>query len=371
MKLEKLLAENMLRFGVKGITETMLKKYLTEQSTYTSDPLYRDFLKLLTGLSKRYWDGTKKGAAGKVMTEDERVKLFNEFKTKIEARQQKTSDRVNKVIRSTELVSIKSTMGETTKTYITGSKGNPRVYTSVYPPIGEPNPKLQNFFLSDDVVTVSPENEAGFKLMIKDLITTIPSIETITNITVYAGSSTSQVPTRYSMPKDQKYKTIEEGQRNNIPLANARYDVIVAKLAILVKEQIPQFTGQITIAPKTADLVKPNNGPVYTNKERAYFFSGSKDGKVLPDKVAEYNQTYGPFKGSYGGVTIYTVGKDDTSTPPAEFEQVTQNWSIAVKFDQNIPSTHPSKKSRSRGKAGGGIVWSGEIRQVCPVWNKK
>lgn len=365
--MKNILAENLLRFGAKGINENMLTQYLLEQS-YKNDPMFAVMYEKLGDRSKRYWDGKDKGAAGQIMTDEDRDKLLNTFTQKIVEKQQKTGNNQSKVLKSVETVVIGSKKGEATSV-IQAMPSQPitHVFTAVYPNNQQANPELQNFFLSDNVVEVSPENEAKFKTLILDLVSSIPKNETITKIQVYAGSSTSKVPTTYGMAPGTKYKTIEEGQQNNIALANARYDVIVNKLSELVKQLVPQFTGEILVAPKSPEDVKPNNGPEYTQTEREYYFKGTTDGKVLPDKRAQYDKTYGPYKGSFGGVTIYTEDRVGGTTPPEPETQVTQDWSISLRL-KSQPKENPKLPKIFKGNKGGGIIYNGKAKIGCACW---
>ena len=371
------LAENMLRFAPKNLNAIDIKRLLqlVEQEVaaatggaYKTDPMYKELYSKLGDQAKLYWDGKKKGVTGQVMTDEDRDKLLASFKQKIaEAIPSRGKDQ-NKVLKKLQTVAIGSKPGETTQ-IIKAAPAAPTldVYTSVYPNNQQQNPKLQNFFLTDNVVEVSPENETGFKTMIADLVSSIPTNQTITKIEVYAGSSTSKVPTTYGMAPGTKYKTIQEGQQNNIALANKRYDVIVAKLSELVKQQVPQFNGQIIIAPKTAELVKPNNGTAYTEKERSFYFSGSTDGKVVPDRKSEYDTKYGPYKGSYGGVTIYTESQPSEILPPAPETQVTQNWRLTLSF-KSKPNFDIGLPIPGRPNGGGGSIYKGKARTTCPLW---
>jgi hypothetical protein len=371
------LAENMLRFAPKNLNAIDIKRLLqlVEQEVaaatggaYKTDPMFKELYSKLGNQAKLYWDGKKKSKTGQVMTDVDRDKLLAAFKQKIaEAIPRRGKDQ-NKVLKKLEYVAIGTKPGETTQ-IIQATPPAPTlaVYTSVYPNNQKQNPELQNFFLTDNVVEVSPENEVGFKTMIADLVSNIPTDETITKIEVYAGSSTSQVPTTYGMAPGTKYKTIQEGQQNNVALANKRYDVIVSKLAELVKQQVPQFKGQIIIAPKTAETVKPNNGPAYTEKERSFYFGGSTDGKVVPEKKSQYDTTYGPFKGSYGGVTIYTESQSIPTPTPVKETQVTTDWYLTTKF-KSKPDFSIGLPIPGRAKGGGGTIYKGKARTTCPLW---
>lgn len=361
MKLERLLAQNMLRFGTKNLSAA-LKQKLTEQVTNPkSSPLYNIMYDKLGDKSRRYWDGVTPGSDGNKMTDSDKLALLNTFSEKVTNKERLTKKNQNQVLRLLNAVAIGSKPGEATQIQLAAPVA-PKIseYTAVYPDNQNLNPELQNFFLTDNIVEVSPANINKFKLMIADLISVIPENENITGITVYAGSSTSQVPTTYGKGA---YKTIAEGQQNNIALANARYDAIVTKLSELVKEQLPSFNGQIIIEPKSADTVKPNNskGPVYTEKERAYYFS---TGKLDPKLKTEYEAAYGPFKGSYGGVTLYTTGQNIKTTPPEKEVQVTATWNL--RLDWKVTNT--DRPTSSTGKKGGGIVYTGKNKTTCPFW---
>jgi hypothetical protein len=363
MKLEKLLAENMLRFGTKNVLAKHVKPYLMEQTaTYTADPLYKELYALLGDQSKLAWDGKKPGKNGQPITDEDRAALLTSFKEKIAKKQQVTGKDQSKVLKSIESVTITSKPGEAKAIAQKEPTRVEHVFTAVYPDNQTANPELQNFFLNDNIVEVSETATEEFKKLITDLISSVPKDQTITRILVYAGSSTSQVPTTYGMPAGTRYKTIEEGQKNNVTLANARYDVVVNKLSELVKQLVPQFTGQIEIEPKSTSNVKPNNGPAYTTKEQQYFFSTGKLNPALKDK---YEKLYGPFKGSYGGVTVYTEGSMSIVTTPEDETQVTQNWMLSI-----TPKRITADTSKPKKFAGGkGItIYNGVPKLDCPVW---
>lgn len=375
MKLEKLLAENMLRFGTKNVLAKHVKPYLMEQTnTYATDPLYKDMYALLGDQSKLAWDGKKPGKNGQPMTDADRDALLASFKEKIAKKQQVTGKDQKKVLRSIESISITSKPGEAKAIALAEPTKIEHVFTAVYPNNQVANPELQNFFLTDNVVEVSDIASGKFKTMITDLIANVPENETITKILVYAGSSTSQVPTTYGMPAGTKYKTIEEGQKNNIALANARYDVIVSKLSELVKQLVPQFNGQIVIEPKSAENVKPNNGPEWSDTDRATYplakrrktlDNGSPNPQYDQKVVDAYEAKYGPYKGSYGGVTIYTEGKDAQSIPPEDESQVTQNWILSLTPKRiQLDISKPKKFIGS----GGVTIYNGTPRLDCPVF---
>jgi hypothetical protein len=231
-------------------------------------------------------------------------------------------------------------------------------YTATYPDNTKQNPELQNFYLTDNETAVSADRRAKFEAMVSELKSLIPSNETIKEIHIKAGSSTSQVPTKY---KGGAYKTIEEGQRNNIALAADRCAQIEAVLNEIVKQQFPGFTGKIVV---DARDMKPNNGPAYTSTERSYFFG---TGKLDPAKKSEYEEKYGPYKGSYGSVMVIAEGKAGIPTEAGDEIQVPETeYYIDLGWGGK-----PGKRKRKlfRSKTGGGIsVGGADFIPNCPIW---
>jgi len=231
-------------------------------------------------------------------------------------------------------------------------------YTATYPENTKQNPELQNFYLTDNDIIVTDERKDKFNTMVSELKSLIPSSETIKEIHIKAGSSTSQVPTTY---KKGKYKTIEEGQENNISLANDRCLEIENVLNEIVKNHFPDDTSKITIDSRD---IKPNNGPSYTKKDRNYFFGEFQ--KLDPAKKDEYDKKYGSFKGSYGSVMVVTEGIIHEEFPPEEQTVKFDEYYITLQW-KSPKSGGKDKKYRS--KSGGGISVGGlDFIPECPVW---
>ena len=231
-------------------------------------------------------------------------------------------------------------------------------YTATYPENTKQNPELQNFYLTDNDIIVTDERKDKFNTMVSELKSLIPSSETIKEIHIKAGSSTSQVPTTY---KKGKYKTIEEGQENNITLSNDRCLEIENVLNEIVKNQFPDDTSKITIDSRD---IKPNNGPSYTKKDRNYFFGEFQ--KLDPAKKEEYDKKYGPYKGSYGSVMVVTEGFIEDERPPEEQSTRFEQYYITLQW-KSPKSSGKDKKYRS--KSGGGISVGGlDFIPECPVW---
>jgi hypothetical protein len=235
-------------------------------------------------------------------------------------------------------------------------KPQPNVYTAYYPDINTPNPKLDNFYLQDNAIEVSQKNINEFNQLIFELKSQIGSDEKITKIEVLGGSSTSQVPTTMGGTVDRKI--------GNQVLAQKRCEAITSTLDSLIKTNFPEYSGEVI---KRFDA-KPNQGPVYTKKEQSYFFG---TGKLDPAKRAEYENMYGPFKGSYGSILIETIISGETSypTPPIE----TQYHKIVIGFKDSGKGIEKASKSNSkrlfRSKTGGGISFGGEqVIPTCPLW---
>lgn len=235
-------------------------------------------------------------------------------------------------------------------------KPEPNIYTAYYPDINTPNPKLNNFYLQDNAIAVSQENINAFNQLISELKSQIGPNETITKIEVLGGSSTSQVPTTLG-------GTVSR-EKGNEELAKRRCAAITTTLETLVKTNFPEFNGQII---KRFDA-KPNQGPAYTSKEQKHFFG---TGELDPSKKEEYEQMYGPYKGSYGSILIETIVTEERSTPPQPAE--TQYHKIVIGFKDSGKGMKKSSKSASkqlfRSKTGGGISFGGEqVIPTCPLW---
>ncbi len=264
----------------------------------------------------------------------------------------------NEEVKHIKKVTISTKPGESDTSPTSEYKTYGTPYTATYPDNTKQNPELQNFYLTDNDTTVTNERIESFNIMVSELKSLIPSTETIKEIHIRAGSSTSQVPTTY---KKGKYKTIEEGQQNNITLSSDRCLEIENSLNEIIKSQFPNDSSKIIIDSRD---VKPNNGPSYTEKERKYFFGEFK--KLDPTKKEEYDNKYGPYKGSYGSVMIITEGKYHDEYPPEEQTTSFEEYYITLQW-KSPKSKGKDKKYRS--KSGGGISVGGlDFIPECPVW---
>ena len=385
--MKNILAENMLRFGTKNLNSKSKDKikFLVEQEqpkptdvkppiveptpNNPTDTNFDIFYSKLGPLSKQYWDGTKLSANKQPMAEADKTALYQQFLQRANNKAKANKTTVDEIIKKElDLITIGTSIADVitiTKQTPDTPAADPIVITGTYPSVNDPA-KLSNFYLEDDATIVLPENIERFKLLIQDLLSAVPKSATITKVDVYAGASTSKVPTTF---QGGTYKTIQQGQQNNVFLAQARCQAITQVLSDLIKTEIPNYTGTVNVLDPQ---LKPNIGPDYTETERTYFFG---TGKLDPNKQTEYNEKYGPVKGSYGGVTISADenSKKEFEPTPGEPKVTTipsAKWSILIRWKQRF-SFHDWWKGIPKifkGKRGGGVVWKEKARVFCPVW---
>lgn len=364
MNLEKLLAENMLRFGAKNLSEADKKQILeqaaqTKLSTeVTSHPLYNVVITKFEDRSKNYWEG-KAAKSGVAMTDADRVAVLNYVQKRVGEKTKIQSISQEKALKQITGVIIDP---KGTTTIVTPAPPAPAPvrtpYNGTYPAIDQPNPELQNFYLVDNAIDVSPENKGKFDSLVKTLLSSIPKDEKIVEVKISAGSSTSKVPTTY---KGGDYKgNIAAGQKNNEFLAADRCAKIEESLMDVVKTNIPAVGNNIKIEQRQ---IAANRGTDYTEKERAYYFS---TGKLDPAKKEAYDKAYGPFKGSYGSVTIITEKIEEITTEVGPSVEVTQNWKARI--EQKMPKIKPPTKLK--GSPGGGQTFVGKTFNTtkCNIW---
>ena len=316
----------------------------------TSSALESAIIAKFSDRSMKYWNK---------MTPEEKQKLLVTAEDKINRHARIKKITFDKSLKRMKNVVIGTKPGETTIT-----KTTPEVviievpYSATYPDNTKQNPELQNFYLKDNAIAVSDDRKQKFAIMVSELKSLIPNNQTIKEIQIKAGSTTSQVPTKY---KGGNYNSIEEGQKNNIALTIDRCAQIESVLNEIIKAQFPQYSGQIIVDKR--DL-KPNNGTPYTSKDRKYFFG---TGKLDPNKKAEYDSMYGPYKGSYGSVMIIAEGKRQEDREASTEEQVPQTI-YKISLGWKAPRT-PLKKRSGRSKGGGGIsVGGSKVLSNCPLW---
>jgi hypothetical protein len=340
-----------------------IRSNLFEQEQVTQDPLYDIVYSKLGDKSKRYWDGTDKNAPQ--MSNDDKIKIIQQVKVRVDKRVSAlTSQGKKNVDFNKELKEIKSIRISYKQSDVTQlpEEQEPIVYIpykAQYPPAETNNPELQQFYYEENQVQVPQDRIEKFDVMVQELKNMIPSDEKVVEIRIRSGSSTSQVPTKYN--KGQ-YKTISEGQQNNVKLAEDRCVAIEGTLKNIVEKYFPTNLGyKITIDERQT---KPNNGPQYTTTEREYFFG---TGKLDPNKKSEYDSKYGPYKGSYGSVMIITTGVQKETSSVQDVIQ-TNEWFVAVDFPYKKGGDKQPKKYGS--KSGGIIVSGGDNLKTlsCPVW---
>jgi hypothetical protein len=348
------------------------KQYLFEQTDPTKDPIFAIFYSKLGDKSKRTWDGTEKGVPK--MTDDDKNKILNTVKEKINKQVTAKTNQGKKITFDKELeevvkitVALKGTSIESGPEEKQEQITDEIPYVATYPNNTKQNPDLQNFYFKDNEVVVPEDRKEKFRIMIEELKNAIPKNEVITEIRIKAGSTTSQVPTQYSGPGDLKpYTTITEGQQNNVKLAEDRCQYIEQTLFTLLKEIFPNEVGKVVTDKRDT---KPNNGPVYTEKERTYFFGEFK--KLDPAKKGEYDTKYGPFKGSYGSVMIVTKGSNASIVGGGGSQPViVNNWQVIIDYGgKNVGSK--KQKTLFTSKTGGGITVGGSKGgglTDCAVW---
>ena len=287
------------------------------------------------------------------MSPEQKQKILDSAKEKIQRHASIKKVDFDKSLKKVKSVRIGTRPGETT---ITKTSIKPVIdkipYTATYPDNTKQNPELQNFYLKDNAIAVLPDRKQKFVQMVSELKSLIPNNETITEIHILAGSTTSQVPTTYGS-KDGK-----SNMQNNVTLAEARCAQIEATLDAIIKEQFPQYSGQIIIDQRD---VQANMGPEWTNADRTNAKFGTPG-----NRTAEYNAKYGAYKGSYGSVMIIAEGKIQVETEDSTEEQVPDtNYYISMSWGY----TPNKKKKRFRSKGGGGIsVGGGAVIPKCMIW---
>ena len=337
--MKNILAENLLRFGVKNIGLDSVTKLqsLVEQV----DPLESAIVAKLGDKSTKYWNE---------MTSEDKQKLLAAAKEKINRHAKIKKITFDKSLKKMKNVLIGTKPGETTIT-----KTTPEVvieekpYSATYPENTKENPELQNFYLKDNETIVPENRKQKFEIMVSELKSLIPTDETIKEIHIKAGSATSKVPTTYG---GSGKSNIE----NNVTLAEDRCKQIEATLNDIIKAQFPQYSGQIIIDKRD---VKANIGPEWTNADR----QNPKFGRP-GNRTAEYNKKYGPYKGS---VMIIVEGKKQLETEKSTEKEIPQTvYRISIQWGR---STKIGKKRRFRSKSGGGISMGGaKFLTDCPIW---
>jgi hypothetical protein len=354
--MKNILAENMLRFGPKNLSESEKRNLskLVDQGqpgVENNSNVEQLIVSKLGDRSKRLWGE---------MDPADKQKLLDASLQQINRYARINDIDFDKSIKKLKTVRIGTKPGETKLEKIPPQSA-PIIeipYTATYPDNTKQNPELQNFYLTDNETAVSSDRQSKFEIMVSELKSLIPNNETIKEIHIKAGSSTSQVPTTY---RSGTYKTIEEGQRNNIALSQDRCAQIEAVLNKIVKQQFPQYVGQIIVDDRD---MKPNNGPSYTATERSYFFG---TGKLDPAKKSEYEAKYGLYKGSYGSVMVVTEGKSGISTETGdEIKVPATEYYIDLGWGG---TSDKGKRKLYKSKTGGGISLGGaKIIPNCPIW---
>ena len=352
------------------VEEKMVKKYLINEQEVSdkvkSHPYYNYLIDMVGDKSRGYWTG-KYGADNKrdgvKMTDEDRLKILNSVQQKVVKSARINDISEDKAKKKFEKISI-----------FTGKSGKEEIpanpdevsfefYTGVYPDVENPNDQLSNFYLTDNEISVGEKQKEGFDVMVKSLLKLIgENDEKIVGVKIRVGSSTSKVPTTYS---GGEYSSIEEGQKNNVPLVEDRGSEIEKVLKEIIIDNISEDTYSGGIEVVDAQLT-PNNGTDYTSKEKKHFFS--EFGKLDPAKKDEYEKMYGPYKGSYGSVTIITEGaiKDGDEFDPDVI--ISQEWGVRMV----LKGLKRGKKKKRFGNPGGGKSYVGMKAPLdCEFWMKR
>jgi len=344
MSLEKLLAENLLRFGIKNLNESDVEN-LNKLAEQSADSFESALVATFGDKSTRLWNA---------MSPEQKQKILDSAKEKIQGHARIKKVDFDKSLKKVKSVRIGTRPGETTITKSSIQSVIESIpYTATYPDNTKLNPELQNFYLKDNAIAVLPDRKQKFVIMVSELKRLIPNDETIKEIHILAGSTTSQVPTTYGS-KDGK-----SNMQNNVTLAEDRCKQIEATLDAIIKEQFPQYSGQIIIDQRQ---VEANRGPEWTNKDRTNAAFGRPG-----NRTAEYNAKYGAYKGSYGSVMIIAEGKIQEKTEDSTEEQVPDtNYFISMSWGY---PPNKKKKRFGRSKGGGGIsVGGGVVIPKCMIW---
>jgi hypothetical protein len=204
----------------------------------------------------------------------------------------------------------------------------PTVQAFSYPPDpnGDPNStafqKAQQLF-PDDGITIQLDKKAELDAMVKSALDAVKAAGgTITSISTWGWSRTSQVGTKYGS-KDGTYI-----QANNVQLANDRIASINKALADSIA------ANGITITP-TTDAAKnnpmPNSGPQWTDSDKR---DDQKWGP-LGNRSPLYQSTYGQWRYSQAFFQLtYTI-----TNPEIKIPDVTPNteWKSVISWsDESI-----------------------------------
>jgi hypothetical protein len=225
----------------------------------------------------------------------------------------------------------------------------PIIQAFIYPDIYKPNLEAQNFF-GDNESQVTPEQKKKFADLLATAVNTFKSQGvTLTEIRYNAGSSTSQVWTRYI---GQGKLAPKSSAANNKILATDRCKSIEAALSEAITNN--PDTSKVKQVNLGSDI-KDNQGPGYSQGQWKFV-----DGKIDPSQKAAYEETYGKHRFSFGAFTL--VG---TKTPPPDEpgEKVTYSgkgqWRISLQWNTmsiDPPKFPPAANVTTHPTNGSGIV---------------
>ena len=266
-----------------------------------------------TGKIEQIVANTQNFTASIVLSEADKLAILDNFAKQAQA----WANRRNKTKGNSE--TLESGIAKATNLYImpanvkvtmtAGTEAGAPVTTTAtfsYPdnPKGDSNSEafkkgLQMF--PDDGITIGAQALTELKAAVNDAVAKVKAAGgTITGVTTFAYSSTSQVPTRYGSA-DATWKA-----ENNVKLANDRLAAINTALSQAITE------AGVTVKP-TVDAAKnfarPNAGPAWGDAQR----KDPKYGKPGA-RTEAYEQEYGRWRFASAFFTLtYTVTSTETT----------------------------------------------------------
>lgn len=332
-----------------------------------------EFNKGLTGITKELETNKKVVVAISQQDKDSMIaKITERASAHAKANKQTVEEAIKKAV-SLRVIPVE---GESSTTQTAGEAKDAVRYEFSYPDKNKPEDTLMQNFFGDDISTPTPEQVEKFTNLVKTAIAEVTkSGATITKIEYFAGGITSKVGTKYlgEGKKDTAWKS-----ENNLILVKDRISKINEVLNKALTDNVPAGTP-IT---KGADESAPNAGPgwyEYSTKNSAgesvyeygplYEAARKKNSSLIPKDFyakrtddsaikAEYDQTYGKFRGSYGAFVIDSVV---TGGEPSNEVNVSASgkWKASISWKYNEPIKFNFKIGASGGGGksyGGGVM---------------
>ena len=139
MSLEKLLAENLLRFGIKNLNESNVEN-LNKLAEQSADSFESALVATFGDKATRLWNA---------MSPEQKQKILDSAKEKIQRHARIKKVDFDKSLKKVKSVRIGTRQGETTITKTPIEEISTEVpYTATYPDNTKQNPELQNFYLN-------------------------------------------------------------------------------------------------------------------------------------------------------------------------------------------------------------------------------